>query len=202
MQDRGAIVQPWHEYRREGNSYFCFVIAVTFGAMAVMVLFSLAIFFPLSLLGRASHGASTPLFVIFVALLLIIWVCFGVFFGVASYFMVPIMYIRRCKAGEAFREVTRLLVHNVAPFVLFCLFGVVLIMAMVIASGIVACLTCCIAALPYIGTVILLPVFVWLRAFGLCFLRQFGSEYDVWTKMTPPEVPPTTLTSPPPPLPA
>ena len=88
------------------------------------------------------------------------------FIGLASYFMVPVMYVQRCRALEAFREMCRLLAHNLAPFVLFFLFWIVLIMAMVIVSGVVACLTCCIAALPYIGTVILLPLFVWMRAFG------------------------------------
>lgn len=202
VQNRGAIVQPWREYRKEGNSFFLFTIAVTFGAGALMMLLALAIFAPLSLLGHTSSGISTPVVVILFALLFIAWICFAAFFGVTSYFMVPLMYIRRCKALEAFREVARLILDNIAPFVLFCLFGIVLIMAMVIVSGIVACLTCCIAAIPYIGTVILLPVFVWLRAFGLCFLRQFGPEYDVWTKAASPEVPPTTSTSPPPPLPA
>jgi hypothetical protein len=63
-------------------------------------------------------------------------------------------------------------------------------------SAIATCATCCLAALPYIGTVILLPVFVCLRAFGLCFIRQFGADYDVWstvsqsTPMPPPEPPP------------
>ena len=201
VQNRGAIVHPWREYRKEGNSYFVFTIAVTLGAMVLMMLLALAIFVPLSLLGRTSSGASTSLFVILFALLFIAWICFAAFFGLASYFMVPIMYIRRCKALEAFREVARLIVENVAPFVLFCLFGIVLIMAMVIVSGIVACLTGCIAALPYLGTVILLPMFVWLYAFGFCFLRQFGPEYDVWTKVAP-EAPATTSTLPPPPLPA
>jgi hypothetical protein len=201
VQNRGAIVQPWREYRKEGNSYFLFVMAVTFGAMALMMVLALGIFFPLSLLGRTSSG-SNMLFVILFALLFIIWICSAAYFGLASYFMVPVMYIRRCKALEAFREVSRLIVDNGAPFVLFCLFGIVLVVAMIIVSGIVACLTCCIAALPYIGTVILLPVFVWLRAFGLCFLRQFGPEYDVWTKAQPPEVPPTRSALPPPPLPA
>jgi MFS family permease len=198
VQNRAAIAQPWREFRKEGNSYFIFVMAVTFGGMMLMAVIALAIFLPLSLLGGAGHGVSTPVAVIFFALVCIIWICFAIYFGVVIHFMIPIMYIRRCKALEAFREVHRLIMQNIAPFVLFCLFGIVLVMAMVIVSGIVSCLTCCIAALPYIGTVILLPIFVWLYAFGFCFLRQFGPQYDVWTKVTQPEVPPATSTSPPP----
>jgi hypothetical protein len=172
-----------------------------FGASAVLGLFALAIFLPISALARGSHGAAIIAFVILGAVLALVWLFFWIFVSVASYFMVPVMYIRRCKAMEAFREVSRLMMQNVGPFVLFCLFGIVLVLAMVIVSGIVACLTCCIAALPYVGTVILLPMFVWLYAFGFCFLRQFGPEYDVWTKTVQPEFPPPTLTLPPP-LPA
>jgi hypothetical protein len=69
-----------------------------------------------------------------------------------------------------------------------------------IASAIAACAvilaTCCIALIPYIGTVILLPLVVCLRAFGLRFIRQFGSDYDVWAAM--PEAPPAPPSLPPP----
>src|SRR3982751_2987078 len=82
------------------------------------------------------------------------------------------------------------------PFVLFCLFGFCLVLGMMMIGGIATCLTCCLAALPYVGTVILLPVFVCLRAFGLLFIRQFGPDYDVWAAM--PEASPTALSDPPP----
>src|SRR5882762_7754992 len=76
-------------------------------------------------------------------------------------------------------------------FFLFCLFGVVLILAVLMIGAIVTCATCCLAALPYIGTVILLPVFVCLHVFALVFLRQFGPDYDVWATFMPPEFLPT-----------
>jgi len=63
-------------------------------------------------------------------------------------------------------------------------------------AGIATCATCCIAALPYVGTVILLPVYVCLRAFGLRFIRQFGPDYDVWAVVSNP--PPVKATEPPP----
>jgi hypothetical protein len=49
-----------------------------------------------------------------------------------------------------------------------------------------------VAIIPYIGTVIMLPIFLCLRAFGLRFIRQFGSDYDVWASTigAPPAAPP------------
>jgi len=79
------------------------------------------------------------------------------------------------------------------------LFLIVLALATMIVACVATCATCCIAAIPYIGTVILLPVFVLLRSFSLLFLRQFGSDYDVWANFIPPEFSPILLSPPAPP---
>ena len=62
-----------------------------------------------------------------------------------------------------------------------------------ILAVIACCATCCIGALPYLGTVVLLPAIVYLRCFSLDCLAQFGPRYDVWTVDVPaadPAVPP------------
>jgi hypothetical protein len=100
--------------------------------------------------------------------------------------MVPVMYHRRCLAREAFFDVWKLIRARPGPFVLFVLFGIVLGMALVVACGIVSCMTCCIAAVPYISSVVFLPAFVWMLGFKLLFLRQFGPEYDVWAPVETP----------------
>lgn len=69
----------------------------------------------------------------------------------------------------------------------------------------VTCLTCCLASLPYIGTVMVLPVPVFFRSFSLLFLRQFGADWDVWSKIPVPETttpPVQTIVPAPPPAPA
>jgi hypothetical protein len=196
-RNRAAIVEPWREYRREGNSYFLFLLLVALGSMAVFGSIVLVVFIPLGLFSQGvSSDAISPVFVAFFVLLFLAWFCFAILFGLISYFMVPVMYIHRCRALDAFRDVLKLIVTNVGSFVLFCLFGFCLFLGMMMIGGIATCLTCCLAALPYIGTVILLPVFVCLRAFGLSFIRQFGPDYDVWSGM--PEASPTPHSIPPP----
>jgi len=196
-RNRAAIVAPWREYRREGNSYFLFLLLVMFVSMAIVGLLLLLIFIPLGLLGQgASNHAITPVVVILFIVLALAWICFAIFFGVTSYFMIPLMYVRRCRAVEAFREVAGLVLQNAGSFILFCLFSICLLLAAAMIGGIATCATCCLAALPYVGTVILLPVFVCLRAYALCFIRQFGPDYDVWA--TVPEASPTSHSIPPP----
>jgi hypothetical protein len=196
VRNRAAIAVPWREYRQEGNSYFLFGIAVLFVVMLVCVGMGLILF---GTFGRELNGALSATVAVLAVLFLVVWVCFALCFAVISYFMVPVMYIRRCRAIEALRVTGNLILSNPAPFILFCLFGIVLIIALMMVGGIAICATCCLAALPYVGTVILLPMFVWFRAFGLLFLRQFGPDYDVWAGIS--ESSPPPVSPPPPPLP-
>lgn len=196
VRNRAAIAEPWREYRREGNSYFLFLLAVTFGVLVFFGLLCLLGFSVFGIFGQgANNAAMTPMFIVFLVLFFMVWLCFAFFFGLTSYFMVPLMYVRRCRAVEAFREVAGLILGNAGSFILFCLFSFCLLLAAAMIGGMATCATCCLAALPYIGTVILLPVFVCLRAFGLRFIRQFGPDYDVWAAMpetspAPPPIPP------------
>jgi hypothetical protein len=114
-------------------------------------------------------------------LLVLVW-------ALIANFMTPVMYRRQCRAYEAFRSVTKLIAANPGEILLYCLFLIVLALASAIVGCLVTCATCCIAAIPYIGTVILLPVFVLLRSFSLLFLRQFAPEYDVWASFAPAEL--------------
>jgi len=196
VRNRAAIVGPWHEYKKEGNNYFLFLLALMFGVL-VLVALMLASFIALGWLKHRTFETGSITFIGLIVFLVVFWVSITIFVGVVACFMVPVMYRRRCRAIEAFRDVTLLIAHNLGAFVLFCLFGIVLVLAVLMIGAIVTCATCCVAALPYVGTVILLPLFLCLRAFGLLFLRQFGSDYDVWADFMPPEFSPILSSAPP-----
>jgi len=42
------------------------------------------------------------------------------------------------------------------------------------------CLLCCTVLIPYVGTVILLPVLVFWRSYSVHFLEQFGGTYRLF----------------------
>ena len=186
VRNQAAIAAPWREYRKEGNSYFLFLLAVMFVILLLAGLI-LASAFGLGWLKQGAGHTGSIASIGLIVFLFVLWFSIVIFVSIATYFMVPVMYRRRCRAVEAFRDVTFLMFHHVGSFFLFCLFGVVLILAVLMIGAIVTCATCCLAALPYIGTVILLPVFVCSRAFTLAFLRQFGPDYDVWATFMPTE---------------
>jgi len=198
VTNRAAIVAPWKEYRREGNSFFLFSLAVMFLAMLIMLALVLLVVLPFGLFsgGKMTTGIGVAA-VCAIIFSVLVWVGFVIIFAVVTQFMVPVMYRRRCLAREAFFDVWKLIRTRPGPFVLFVLFGIVLALALLIVGTIASCMTCCIAGLPYVSSVVLLPAFVWLLAFKLLFLRQFGPEYDVWaTADSPPPAPPNAALPP------
>jgi hypothetical protein len=190
VKNRGAIAEPWREFRAEGNSYFLFSIT----AAVCLVLFAALLSAPLVYVAIRGHfylSLHRDRFEPYVLLITALWV-FIILLVVFAWalivnFMVPVMYRCRCRAYQAFRAATSLIARHPGEIVLYCLFLIVVAVASAMVGCVVTCATCCIAAIPYVGTVILLPVFVLLRSFSLLFLRQFGPEYDVWASFTPPE---------------
>jgi hypothetical protein len=193
VKNRGTITEPWREFRKQGNSYFLFVLLVSCVFFAVVGLLSLPFMIPVVRGVTFVHLHDTYLISMIILWGLVI-VLLVLAWALIAHFMVTVMYCRRCLAHEAFRIALSLIAAYPGEITLYCSFWIVLGLGAVMIACVSTCLTCCIAALPYIGTVILLPLFVWLRAFGLCFLRQFGPEYNAWARITPPEIPPTTPT--------
>ena len=190
VKNRGAIAEPWREFRTEGNSYFLFSLT----AAVCLVLFAALVSAPLvyvAIRGRfylSLHRDRLEPYVLLITALWVFIILLVVFaWALIVNFMVPVMYRRRCRAYQAFRAATSLIARHPGEIVLYCLFLIVVAVASAMVGCVVTCATCCIAAIPYVGTVILLPIFVLLRSFSLLFLRQFGPEYDVWASFTPPE---------------
>jgi hypothetical protein len=198
VRNRGAIGEPWREYRREGNSFFLFSLLVGFGMFVILAIAGLLIWLCFFGMRDNDSGPGTVI-IIGIALMVLIWIAFSLCFAVISAFMIPVMYRRRCLAREAFVDVAKLIGSNPVPFILFVLFQVALAIGVAIIGAMVACFTCCIGGLPYISTVLLLPAIVWLAAYKLLFLRQFGDAYDAWAAVVPPPPPEPLL---PPPNPA
>ena len=208
VRNRAAIVAPWHEFQEEGNSFFLFTLLIALVVIAIVAMALLPMFLPAILHGNHSHvGLGLTIGLGF-------WVCLilllALGWALVSHLMVPVMYRRRCRAGEAFSAVVSLISANPGPLILYFLFLFVLVLASAMIACVSTCVTCCITAIPYIGTVILLPIFVALTSFTLFFLRQFGDQYDVWAGLEassltstpssppPPFAPPVPPTAPPP----
>jgi hypothetical protein len=197
VRNRAAIAEPWREYRREGNSFFLYSLLVGFGMVVAMMVLVLIAWAPFWMFFGDSDEltAGGLVLIIIVVIMALLWALAALFVALVSHFMVPVMYRRRCSARVAFLDVTKLIFQNPGPFILFVLFGIALAIGVAVAGTVVACMTCCVGSLPYVSTVLLLPAIVWLAAYRLMFLRQFGDAYDAWAGIALPaaelSVPPT-----------
>ena len=186
VRNRAAIVEPWHEFRREGNSLFVFSLIVGLAILLLVGLAAAPLWLPfVTSSGPLEGGAligSLALFAVVIVVLLIGW-------SVISNFMLPVMYRRRCGAVEGFQAALGMIAAEPGPVILFVLFSVVLWMAFAMIACATTCLTCCITAIPYVGTVILLPAHVFFMSYLLLFIRQFGPDYDAWANVVALEAP-------------
>jgi hypothetical protein len=194
VNNRGAIAGPWREFREQGNSYF--LLSLIVGIVTALILAIAGLPFIVPLLKRGTFQHANVYFICTIAFWLVILVTVVLAWAMIAHFMVAIMYRRRCLAREGFRTAVSLIANYPGEITLYCLFWIVLGIGTAIASCLLVLATCCIALLPYIGTVILLPLYVCLRTFGLRFIRQFGPDYDVWAAV--PETAPVAPTVPPP----
>ena len=188
VHNRAAVVEPWREFRPQGNSYFIFAVVVGCIVFVIAGAASLPFMLPIVRGVTFLHLHDVYLFsMIALWAMLLFLLIFA--WSLITHFMVVIMYRSRCLAMEAFSLALRLIWDYPGEVTLYCLFWIALAIGTAVLSCAAILATCCLAILPYLGTVILLPVFVCLRGFGLYFIRQFGADYDVWATI-PQSIPP------------
>jgi hypothetical protein len=176
---------PWQKFVREGNSLFVFRLVLGLSAFVVMVPLAAGITY---LIWRmADHRALTALGVMGAAglgiMAMICMIGFAVAAKLTKDFVVPIQFLRGVKCVEAWRMLLSLLSANIGSLIVYLLFQIVLAIAIFTLILMVVVATCCVAgcllAIPYLGTVLLLPVLIFSRAYSLYYLAQYGNEYKV-----------------------
>ena len=179
-KNRAAVKEPWNEYKQEGNSLFFFrvllgLIGLILLAIVIGIPFAIAI--PDLQSGRFGAAGIVAIVVGGVLLLLFITAATAVKF-MLDVFVVPTMYCRRLRALAAFRLAWRELLrgHLTSSIVLFLMLFVFGSVAAMIAIMSV-CMTACLVIIPYVGTVILLPIPVFITAYILEYIQQFGADW-------------------------
>ena len=181
VRNRGAVVEPWHCFRTPGNSLFGFRVVFGLAALAVVLLIAgvgLAIAWPDIQAER--FGAMAVGGILAGALLMTpAIVVLGLVVALLEDFVVPVMYrrgVRTLAAWGIFRR--EILPGRFWKIVLFYLMKIVLGIGIAAVAIVATCCTCCLTIIPYLGTVILLPIFVFMRSYSLYFLQQFGPGWQ------------------------
>jgi len=189
--DRAEVVKPWNELANEANSLFLFRIVLGLASIIFtlpLLIIAIVIVGKMFLAGRFGTGGILHA-IGFGLAFLCVTIAFAIIRKLTLDFAVPIMFLRRNRCMSAWKELTALISGHIGTFILYFLFQLVLGMAIsIIVLGVIVitcCLACCVMIIPYVGTVLLLPVIMFQRCYSLYFLAQFGRDYDVF----PPELP-------------
>lgn len=191
VHDRAEIAKPWKQYSKEGNSLFLWRLCFGLTFFAFFILLGIIFFTAASAL--YVNGRFTGPLILFIVgwiflFLLTIFIT-GFISILLDSFVVPLMYKDNLTATKAWGRFLSIFNKHPFHFILFALFVFVLMVGFVIGAILTGFMTCCIGfvllVIPYIGTVITLPVWYTLRAFSLEYFAQFGTEYDVFPPSEP-----------------
>lgn len=182
VRNRAAFKEPWEEYKREGNSLFLWRLAFLVVCIFLFLLVALpGIFLLISAISADASPVPGILLIVLPAILLALAVAYVDLF--LTDFVVPVMYQRRLRTNDAWRVFLPLLRRHAGSFFLWGVWIFALHFAVGLAIVIVGLLTCCIGLvlviIPYVGTVLLLPLHVTYRAYSLEFLSQIDPEMDL-----------------------
>lgn len=186
VHDRAEVTKPWHEYRKEGDSLFLWRLIYGIIVFAAVVLIMVFFF---GLIARMIQGYIAGAQRVYTILGMVL--LFLTFFIITSYislflkdFVVPIMFKHKISATKAWGRFLPLMSKYFGYFLLYGIIIFFLILVVICCVLIFGLMTCCIGILlliiPYIGSVVFLPVSYTFRAFSVEFLSQFGDEFNVF----------------------
>ncbi len=185
IHNRANVKAPWRHFSALGDSLFLWRVA--FGVICMLAVVPIVVLFVVFSLPMIMHEAgaavSIPGYigtgaVFFVLIVAMVYIDF-----LTMHCVVPLMYKHDLKTMEAWRRFLPVFKQRVGVFVLYGFFYLLLSACVGVAVVLVGLVTCCVGwfvlAVPYVGTVLMLPVHVTLRGLDLEFLAQHGADLDL-----------------------
>ena len=190
--NKAEVKIPWHEFRQHANSLFLFRIVLGLIGLVIVVAPVIGIVVSVIMLATGSLAGivSIPGIVIFSLMVFVLAILIFLVKKLTLDFVVPVMFLQTTSCVAGWREFMPILSANKARFALYLLFQIVIriVIGAIIGIGfcVALCLCCsgCLLLVPYIGTVILLPLLTFERSYSLYYLQQFGPRMDVFEKVT------------------
>jgi hypothetical protein len=185
VKNEDKVEEPWKRFAELGSSLFKFRFVLSLLGLGV-VLLALGVF-----LGMAWDELRTGVLaaqtliaaVIAISIAIVLGAPLGIVGLLVDDFVVPAMYLNDEGVGAGWRRVkSEIFQGRGGTIFLFYLMQIALGLVIGVIAFVATCITLCIAALPYIGTVILLPLFVFSRAYVLYFVQQFGPSWQLFPR--------------------
>ncbi|MBN1540962.1 hypothetical protein JW992_02370 [candidate division KSB1 bacterium] len=180
---RALVAKPWNTFRAEARSLFLWRVAYTaivvliFGALVWTVWQGLQ-----NRVGQLEDGPFPVLYLVGNGLLFLFFLLAVAYVELLlSHFIVPIMYKQRINAVDAWNRFLPLHWRYFGHFFLYALFLFFLYIGVGVLAVVFGLFTCCcgflLLLIPYINSVVTLPVTYTMRAFSFEFLAQFGNDF-------------------------
>jgi len=186
VENRAEVAYPWTRYARSAGSLFLFRLILGGLGLVLMAPLILGVLFlvlrvaviegPIGLWVAALIGV--------ILLAMVVGILLAVVQKLTLDFVVPLMFRNGASCRDTWKVLWETMTAQPGAFIVYLLFQIVLWIAITAVVLIVVLLTCCCAgcllAIPYLGTVLLLPVLVFKRAYSVYYLAQYGPEYDTF----------------------
>ncbi len=188
VHDQAQVVKPWYAFKDQGNSLFLWRICFGLISFFIMILF----FSQCLSIGYTIYESNFPhdfplmtfAGMVLLGILLIVMIIFIAM--LVDSFIVPIMYKHKLSTIQAWNKFLPLLSKYFLSFVIFGIIMLLINIVLIICIVFFGFFTCCIGfvllILPYISSVVLLPVSYTIRSFSIEFLSQFGPEFFVFSE--------------------
>lgn len=164
----------WNTFARQGNSFFLTQILLFVFLLFLGFAFVALAGFAAAMTWGENCSASE------VSLLVGAGIVFGLFAIVAWIYLqlyqdygAVLMYRSSCSGREAIRALNRKLFSKPGVFIRYLLGLIMIVILIALVVGLFSCVTCCLGglliAIPFVGTIVLLPTFVFRWQFMLEF---------------------------------
>lgn len=182
VRDRAEIVEPWTRFQQLGNHLFRFRLWLLLAMLALLLVCGgLGVLIALPDIHAHTFGGSALTALLGAGGLLLLGILLIACVNLLLHdFVVPIMYRRQLDTLDAWSVLRReILPGNGWQVVGFYLMKLLLWIPATLLILLGCCLTCCVAVLPYLSSVVFLPLFVFFRCYSLGFLEQFGDSWRI-----------------------
>jgi hypothetical protein len=180
--NRAEVVAPWKQYRRLGNSLMWFHVGLgAIGWIAILIIGASVLLVAWPDIQARDFGPNAVNAVILGAVMFVPTVIvLGLVSWATNTFVTVIMYAGGIGVLAAWREFRANVLHrHVGAFLLFLLMQIVFGIAIIICQFILGCATLCLGFLPYLSTVVALPLHIFMRCYSIYFMQQFGPPYVI-----------------------
>ena len=188
--NRSEISEPWKRFKKLGNSaflwLFCYMLTLTL-FMLIIFISACSLFYPV-FIDFLQTGIINPgiLNSFLSGMIILIFFCGMIVFSFAYYFfdqfVIVTMYRDNLTAVPAYRKFLRQLKSSPMTFLKFWILQIIANFLCSVAIVTLVLCTCCIAAvilaIPYVGSVMILPVNAFRRLQSMELMAAFGEDFS------------------------